>query len=157
MFWRRDQGKKKYLHICQYGQKTEGDDGEADGDAGDGMLRDVKKNVKKVQGYVENSHEKNMALFNTHLEAVKKTMEEVKTSVTNIDAVETSVKDEITTVQSHFVDEVKKMNAKKDLLAKNLSDYQNKISSLFDKLNGDVKEEDKSGEAKQENEDEIKK
>ena len=87
MFWRRDKGKKKYLHICQYGQKTEGDGGETEQDGGDGMLRDVKKNVKKVQGYVETSHVKNLALFTTQLDGVKKTVEEVKESAKSIETV----------------------------------------------------------------------
>ena len=81
MFWRKDLGKKQYLHICQYGQKTEGDGDGNEQDGGDGMLRDVKKNVKKVQGYVESSHEKNIALFNAQLDDVKKTVEEVKESI----------------------------------------------------------------------------
>ena len=42
------------------------------------------------------------------------------------------------------------MITSKELLAKNLNDYQEKINSLFDKLNGDVKEEVKSDEVKKE-------
>ena len=125
LFWKRYDGKKMYLHMCQYSQKTDGEDDSVEEWAG--KLKSIKTGIEHVQRTVEESNIKNSEELKTQLEEVK---EKVSTDVTSVnEKMETELKEMKDKVET----EMKSMKDQMDTLK---TDLDEKFNLIIQKLSG---------------------